>query len=53
LVSLDPKYDQGDPQEIGDGHIGAMLEGSVDVRTSTILDILTVFQIEGVLPGRP
>ncbi|NOD49099.1 MULTISPECIES: hypothetical protein [unclassified Ruegeria] len=53
LASLDPTYDKGGPREIGEGGLGVLLEGSVDVSPSTILDILTVLQEQELIPGRP
>ncbi|WP_170477093.1 hypothetical protein [Ruegeria arenilitoris] len=53
LASLDPTYDKGGPREIGDGGLGVVLEGSVDVSPSTILDILTVLQRQELIPPAP
>ena len=53
LASLDPIYARGGPREIGDGGLGVLLEGSVDVSVATILDVLTVMQERGVIPGPP
>ena len=53
LASLDPVYGSGGPRELGDGGLGIYLEGSVDVSTATIVEILAVLQREGILPGPP
>lgn len=53
LASLDPVYDKGGPREIGEGGLGVLLDGSVDVSPSTILDILTVLQRQELIPGPP
>jgi hypothetical protein len=53
LASLDPIYETVGPREVGDGGVGFFLSGSVDVSPATILNILTVLQNQGVLPGRP
>jgi len=53
LASLDPAYENGGPREIGEGGLGVLLEGSVDVSPSTILEILTVLQQQELIPGRP
>ncbi|WP_170774653.1 hypothetical protein [Ruegeria lacuscaerulensis] len=53
LASLDPVYESGGPREIGDGGLGILLDGSVDVSPSTILDVLTVLQQQELIPGRP
>jgi hypothetical protein len=53
LASLDPVYESGGPREIEDGGLGLYLSGSIDVSTTTILDILRVLQSEGIIPGPP
>ncbi|CUK10970.1 hypothetical protein RUE5091_03360 [Ruegeria denitrificans] len=53
LASLDPVYENGGPREIGEGGLGVLLNGSVDVSPSTILDILTVLQRQELIPGPP
>lgn len=53
LASLDPVYENGGPKEIGEGGLGVLLDGSVDVSPSTILDILTVLQRQELIPGPP
>lgn len=53
LASLDPSYDTGGPQEIGDGGLGVIFIGSVDVSPSTIIDVLLVLQRKGVIPEAP
>ncbi|MEO9777985.1 MAG: hypothetical protein ABJH07_25160 [Sedimentitalea sp.] len=53
LASLSPHYGSGGTTEIGDGGAGVTLNGSVDVSTGTILDILQTLQNRGVLPSKP
>jgi hypothetical protein len=53
LASLDPVYESGGPREIEDGGLGLYVSGSIDVSTTTILDILRVLQSEGIIPGPP
>jgi hypothetical protein len=53
LASLDPVYESGGPREIGDGGLGVYVSGSIDVTTTTILEILRVLQSEEVIPGPP
>jgi hypothetical protein len=53
LASLDPVYESGGPREIDDGGLGLYLNGSIDVSTTTILDILRVLQGEGIIFGAP
>ena len=53
LASLDPVYEVGGPREIEDGGLGLYVDGSIDVSTGTILDILWVLQSEGIIPGPP
>lgn len=53
IASLDPRYLEGRPQEIGDGGLGVFVSGNIDVSTGTILDILEVLQNGGVLPPAP
>ncbi len=53
LASLDPNYTKGGPSEIGEGGLGILLNGSVDVSPSTIIDILLVLQQENVIPAAP
>jgi hypothetical protein len=53
LASLDPVYDSGGPREIEDGGLGLHLNGSMDVSTTTILNILRVLQGAGIVFGAP
>lgn len=53
LASLDPIYEKGGPLEIGDGGLGVLLSGSIDVAPSTIIDMLLVLQREKVIPAPP
>jgi hypothetical protein len=53
LASLDPVYESGGPREIEDGGLGLYVIGSIDVSTTTILDILRVLQSVGIIPGAP
>lgn len=53
LEILDPAYESGSPSEIGDGGLGIALRGSIDVSTSTIVEILRLLQVRGVVPPRP
>ncbi len=53
LSSLDPSYDQGGPREIGDGGLGVLLNGSIDVSPSTIIDVLLVLQRAEKIPASP
>lgn len=53
LASLDPIYKRGGPREIGDGGLGVVLNGSLDVSPSTIIDVLLVLQREKVIPASP
>jgi hypothetical protein len=53
LAMLDPTYESGAPEEIGDGGLGVALRGSVDASTATVLEVLRLLQERGVLPPRP
>ncbi|MBE9638191.1 hypothetical protein [Salipiger mangrovisoli] len=53
LRMLDPRFDEGAPQEIGDGGLGIHLAGSVDLSAATIIALLKLLQERGVLPPRP
>lgn len=53
LASLDPNYEKGGPREIGEGGLGVLLNGSLDVSPSTIIDVLLVLQREDVIPAPP
>lgn len=53
LASLDPIYDSGGPREIGDGGVGVAMRGSIDVSTSTLLDVLAALQELELIPGPP
>lgn len=50
---LDPVYDSGSPHEIGDGGLGLSLTGSIDVSTSSIIEVLKLLQKRDVLPPAP
>ncbi|MDV7143680.1 hypothetical protein R3X27_13420 [Tropicimonas sp. TH_r6] len=53
LELLDPQFTRGTPHEIGDGGVGIALEGSVDLRTTTLVEVLSLLQKRGVLPPSP
>lgn len=53
LSSLSPTYEAGGTRELGEGGIGFFFQGSVDVSTETIIDILRVLQSKDVLPPPP
>ncbi len=53
LASLEPSYDTGGTRELGDGGLGVYLQGSVDVSTDTLVDIMQVLQNKGILPPPP
>jgi hypothetical protein len=53
LAMLDPSYESGVPEEIGDGGLGLALRGSIDASTTTVLGVLRLLQERGVLPPRP
>lgn len=53
LSSLDPSYEKGGPREIGDGGLGVLLNGSIDVSPSTIIDVLLVLQRAEKIPASP
>jgi hypothetical protein len=53
LAVLDPTYESGVPEEIGDGGLGVALRGSIDASTTTVLAVLRLLQERGVLPPRP
>lgn len=53
IASLDPVFESGGPREIENGGLGLYIDGSVDVSTTTMLDLLRVLQEEEVIPGPP
>jgi hypothetical protein len=53
LAMLDPSYESGVPEEIGDGGLGVALRGSIDASTATVVEVLRLLQERGVLPPRP
>ena len=53
LAVLDPRLGRGAPQEIGDGGVGVVVDGSVEVSPRTVVDLLRLLQARGVLPARP
>jgi len=53
IASLDPVFEAGGPREIENGGLGLYINGSIDVSTSTMLDLLRVLQEEEVIPGPP
>jgi len=53
LRALDAKLQKGGTEDIGSGHLGAYLEGHIDVSPSAIVALLNALQHRGVLPPRP
>ncbi|MFC3612144.1 hypothetical protein ACFORG_00105 [Lutimaribacter marinistellae] len=53
LASLAPEFTDGGTVEIGDGGVGIDLTGSIDVSTTTIIDVLNLLQRRGAMPPRP
>lgn len=53
LATLEPVYRAGGTVELGQGGIGVYFQGSVEVSTAAILDVLQVLQDGGVLPPPP
>lgn len=53
LAILDPVLDRGMPQEIGEGGVGIAVDGSIDVSTMTIVDVLRLLQERGAVPPPP
>lgn len=53
LAILDPRFDRGAPQEIGAGGVGVALDGSIDVSTRALIDLLGLLQTRGALPPPP
>jgi hypothetical protein len=50
LAPLDLRLERGTPREIGEAGLGVELAGSIDVSTTTVLDILGLLQKRGALP---
>ncbi len=50
---LDPHFTRGTPQEIGEGGVGIALDGSIDISTTTLIQLLGLFQQRGLLPPSP
>lgn len=50
LAVLDPSFDRGAPQEIGDGGVGVVVDGSIEVSPRTVVDLLRLLQARGALP---
>jgi len=53
LASLDPVFKSGGPREIENGGLGLYIDGSIDVSTKTMLDLLRFLQREEIIPGPP
>jgi hypothetical protein len=53
LAVLDPSFDRGAPQEIGEGGVGVVLDGSIEVSPRTVIDLLRLLQARGVVPAAP
>ena len=50
---LDPRFELAEPLEIEDGGLGVALNGSVDLNTTTLIEVLKLLQDRRVLPARP
>ncbi len=53
LQSLDPVFKSGGLREIEEGGVGVNLVGTIDVSTSTIIEVLRVLQAESIIPAAP
>ncbi len=53
LATLQPHFAYGAPQEIGEGGAGIAMQGSIDLSPATVVELLTLFQTEGLLPPAP
>lgn len=53
LAVLDPSFDRGVPEEIGDGGIGIAVDGTIDVSPKAIVDLLRLLQARGAVPPPP
>ena len=53
LSILEPHFDYGAPQEIGEGGAGIAMRGSIDLGPETVVELLALLQSEGLLPPAP
>lgn len=53
LIVLDPSFDRGAPQEIGEGGVGVVADGSIEVSPRSVVDLLRLLQARGVVPPPP
>ena len=53
LAVLDPTFDRGAPEEIGDGGVGVAVDGSIEVSPRSVIDLLRLLQARGLVPPPP
>lgn len=53
LIALDPSFDRGAPQEIGEGGVGVAFNGSIDLSPRNVVDLLRQLQARGAVPPPP
>lgn len=51
LALLEPEFIAGGAREIGDGGIGAAIQGSILTRADTLIGLLALAEARGILPG--
>ncbi|MGI1661768.1 hypothetical protein ACRDNQ_05975 [Palleronia sp. KMU-117] len=53
LAVLDPRFDRGAPQEVGEGGVGVRVDGSIEVGPQSVVDLLRLLQERKAEPPPP